>query len=120
MSSCIISDATTYNLLVFSIASALAGYGFGHLIFKSKGDYSDDTRFMFKIFTCCFALLFTFGIYEAVVEPIVTMSDTLLVCFSENPENLKTTAYDLYELIAETYNEQLENEISNSRNQNNQ
>lgn len=116
MSSCVISQGIAYNLIVYSIASALAGFGLGHLIFKGKDEYSEATRLLFKIFTCCFALLFTFGIYEVVIEPIETMADTLLVCFSENPENLKTTAYDLYELIADQYNDQLGKHILSNTN----
>lgn len=117
MSSCIISTATTYNLLVFSIASALAGFGFGHLIFKGKNDYSDDTKFMFKIFCCCFALLFTFGIYEVLVEPVLTMTDTLMICFCEYPEKMKTTDDELYEKMRNTYDQGLQSMLG-ANNQN--
>lgn len=112
MSHSIISNATTYNLLVYSIASALCGYGFGHLIFKSKNDYSSDTKFMFKIFCCCFALLFTFGIYEMVVEPILTISDTIMICFSEHPDNLNNVDSELYETIRETYDTEINRKVS--------
>lgn len=109
---CIIKEATRLNSFIFGIASAFIGYAFGHLMFKERNDYSDDTKEMFKIFICCFALLFTFGIFKATVEPQIALCDTLLVCFFECPENLKTTAYDLYELIAENYHDGLVYEMS--------
>lgn len=115
MSSCIISNATTYNLLVYSIASALAGYGFGHLIFKGK-DYPDGTKLMFKIFCCCFALLFTFGIFEVLIEPILTLTDTLMICFCEYPDKLKTTDEELYETMRNTYDTNLQSMLNANNN----
>lgn len=112
MNGCIVSTATTYNLLIYSIASAFAGFGFGYLIFNKNDEFDDSSKLLLEIFCCIFALLFTFGVFTIVIEPIVTLCDTLIVCFSECPENLKNTAYDLYEKLVEYYGDNLQAKIS--------
>lgn len=94
---CMIGNALSYNMLTFSVGSAILGYGLGYWAFGK------DT-IIGCIFTCIFALIFTLCIFMVFESPVETISDTIFVCFAESPEQLKTTANELYELFVDKYN----------------
>ena len=98
-SSCIISDVCSISLLGFAVIGAFCGYGFGILI--SGNDSSTP------IWTCIFALLFTICLFVILMQPMIVTSDTLLICFSENPEHLDSTAHELSEELKKAYRSKL-------------
>ncbi|KAH0792624.1 XYPPX repeat family protein [Histomonas meleagridis] len=100
--SSMVSSALTYNLLVFVLCGAGLGYFAGKMIENS--DVS-------AIFSTFFALFFTLGIYLLCDFPIETMSDTLIICFAEAPERLRTTASDLYQSMKDKFSEKLRKKL---------
>ena len=102
-----IGNALSYNLLTFSVGAAILGYGLGYWIFGK------DTVVGY-IFTCVFALIFTLCIFMVFESPVETISDTIFVCFAESPEQLKTTANELYELFVHKYDVNLRKLSGNS------
>ena len=103
LNSCIINMALTMHIIVFSLAGAMLGLGFAFMLMK-------DSMYL-KILLPVFAFLFSLCIFAALATPIGTLADTLFVCFAECPENLKTSASELYEKLVEVYGDQLSKEI---------
>ena len=103
----IVSTALTYNLFVFVIGGAFLGFGFGYLL--------EDDNSYFRIFTCVFALFFTYAIYLICDFPIETICDTLFVCFAEAPEKLKTSANELYENCKDIYGKKIKKRMKKNK-----
>ncbi|OHS97599.1 XYPPX repeat family protein [Tritrichomonas foetus] len=104
MSGCIISKVTDYNMLVFSIGACLTSYGLGYGFIK--GD-----SVMAGALAAAFGFVFAFALFEILRQPFIVMSDTLLVCFVEAPENLKSSANELYEILKGYYGEHIGEKI---------
>lgn len=104
---CMIGNALSYNMLTFSVGAAILGYGLGYWAFGK------DTV-VGCIFTCIFALMFTLAIFVVFESPVNTISDTIFVCFAESPEQLKSTANELYELFVDKYGVNLRKLASNA------
>ncbi|OHS99160.1 hypothetical protein TRFO_34479 [Tritrichomonas foetus] len=103
LNSCIISTALGMNMFVFCVGAAVLGFGVGY-IFMPHNIY-------LLIFLPVASLLFTLCMFSVLETPIETLADTLFVCFVERPENLKTTANELYEKLVDAYGSALEAEI---------
>lgn len=104
MNSCIISNVTYYNMLVFSIGACLTGFGIGYGIYHNKSKYAQS-------FICAYSFAFAFALFFILRQPFVVISDTLLLCFVENPECLKTSANELYETMKHYYGDKLEEKL---------
>ena len=91
--------AMTFNGLVFTIIGSLIGYLIGYGTIKPKQDGGT--------FTAIFAFIFTLAFCMILNNPISTISDTIIVCFSEEPEKLKVSAIALYEQLSSFYNDRL-------------
>ena len=102
MGGVVISNVLSFNELIFSVAGAILGFAIG----RALGKTSDEKTWM-GLLTCIMALLFTFTVFDILCEPMLVMSDTLLVCFAESPSNLRTTASDLYEKLDKYYGKKL-------------
>lgn len=96
------SRVLTFNELVWTVASAIIGYAIGY---TTQG--TENEKIWIGAMTCVFACLFTFTIFVSLADPLLVVSDTLLVCFAEAPENLHTTASELYDKLVEYYGEAL-------------
>lgn len=105
VSGCVINRCLSYNFLLFSVGAALLGYGLGHAIVKDDGDICE-------VITCLVALFLTLAIFTVFDEPIRSISDTLLVCFCEAPQQLESSAHDLYTILAEFYGSSVHKRIS--------
>lgn len=108
MNSCIISQSTNYNMYIFSIGAALTAYGIGYGLYRHDSSYA-------KVFMAAFTFAFAFALFELLRQPFVVISDTLLVCFVENPECLKSSAADLYELLREFYDKGLNSKLHSKK-----
>ena len=97
---CVINRTVTFNLFAFMVGSALLGFGIGAIWGLSSG-----------LMMLVFSLLFTLCLFTIFEQPILTLSDTLFVCFAEAPERLKTTASDLYDIFVRLYNKSLDSKI---------
>lgn len=104
MNSCIISNVTYYNMIVFSIGACLTGYGIGYGAYHKKSKYAQS-------FIAVYSFVFAFSMFFILRQPFVVISDTLLLCFVENPECLKTSANDLYETMKHYYGDKLEEKL---------
>jgi hypothetical protein len=113
-----INIATSYNMVIFAVGSALLGYGVGYLAYSYVDDSSSYIlcdRTSLAIFVAVFACLFSFALFAVLSEPVVTLSDTLLVCFVERPDRLRTSASELYDLLSEFYASELEAAMRSQR-----
>lgn len=102
MGGVVISNVLSFNEVMFSIGGAILGFGIGWAL----GETTDEKLWM-ALLTCIMGLLFTFGVFDILCEPILVVSDTLLVCFAESPENLRTTASELYDKLSKYYGKKL-------------
>jgi hypothetical protein len=111
VSGVIIEFALSFNSMVFVIGSALCGFGIGYAMSPDSSDpyagVSDWQRIMYGIFGLLFALLFTYAIFVILSEPIITMCDTLMLCFMECPGQMLSTAKDLADRFNKHYNTEL-------------
>jgi len=103
LSGTVLGDVLTISNVGFTVLGALVGFGVGYILRKDG--------VMYKIWCCVFSLLFTFAIFEVFQGPIQVSFDTLLICFAENPERLKTTAFELSEELREAYSSGLEQKM---------
>jgi hypothetical protein len=83
---CCIGRAITMNFLVCTVGAALLVFGI-----TRDGAASGATA------------AFTLAIFILMEKPIRAYSDTILVCFVEAPEMLKSSASELYSLLADYY-----------------
>ncbi|KAK8864983.1 hypothetical protein M9Y10_010511 [Tritrichomonas musculus] len=102
MSGNCISLSLVYNGLVFVVGAGLLGYGLGYLLYKDT-----DKVETAELIICIFAVCFTLSIFAIFLQPVSTVSDTLLVCFAEEPNQMKTADNSLYEKLKEFYSEAL-------------
>jgi hypothetical protein len=100
----IINLATSYNMILFAIGTGLLGFGIGYGVFDDAEWFS---RILMSVLTCVFAALMSFALFAVYSEPVITMSDTLLVCFLEAPERLLSSAAELYESLKKYYMDEL-------------
>ena len=90
---CVISNSLSYNFFLFTIGGALIGYGIGAI-----------WGYLSAVLVCVFTLIFVLCIFIIFEQPILTITDTLFVCFAEAPEKLHTSAAELYNDFTELYN----------------
>lgn len=96
---CVIKDSMTYNSIVFIVATGFISFSLS-LIFYSVS--STET-----ILIIIMSVIFTFVGLTFLNDPVITMSDTLLVCFAESPDTLKNSNADLHDTLSRTYTNQL-------------
>jgi hypothetical protein len=80
------------NFVVFLVGTTLLALGI-----------SDVNRDYERLGLPLVTLLFTLCIFSVLEKPIRAYCDTILVCFAEAPEQLKSSARELYDLLAEFY-----------------
>lgn len=102
LSSCCISTAVNYNMVIFVFVAALAGLLAGYLIFYKNTENTGDGMDL-MIFTLCYSGSFTLGLFFVVAPLLITISDTIFVCYAEHPERLKTTASELDDVFNRLY-----------------
>ena len=102
---CIVSNVMSINQVTMAVLGGIAGFGVSILLIKYN--------LYLIILLAVLSFFLTFIIWEVIKSPLVTLTDTLLVCFFEAPENLKTTGYELYELLEKYYFEGLCETINN-------
>jgi hypothetical protein len=49
----------------------------------------------------------TLALFILLEQPLLSLSDTILVCFVEAPERLRSSAHEMYELLVDAYGSQL-------------
>lgn len=91
---CILGNSLTYHGLFFSFISAGVAYMIGAP--------------QVKIFYMAFALIFSYMVFFILEMPLATMSDTLFVCFAENPENMKSKNPELFDMFCSKYEANIE------------
>lgn len=100
LSGCCISKAVGFNMFTFIIGGGLVGFGLGYM-FDAKGYY------IHAIATCVIAFFLTVCGFSVLEQPLLTISDTIIVCFAECPERLSTSAHDFYDAMCEAYGSNL-------------
>jgi hypothetical protein len=108
----IIELALSFNSIVFVIGAALCGFGIGMAMAPSKMviagvEIETSPSIWYGLFGLLFALLFTYAIFVILAEPIITMCDTLMLCFMECPAQLQSSASDLAVRFNQYYGTQL-------------
>jgi hypothetical protein len=68
---------------------------------------SSDKALWYGVFGFLFAFLSTYAIFVILAEPVITMCDTLMLCFMECPAQLKASASDLADRFNQYYSTQL-------------
>jgi hypothetical protein len=96
----VINRSLVFNFLLFTVGGALIGFGLGKAVVNEPIDPNAQRAFL-----AVSACLFTLCIFAVLEKPLVSVSDTLLVCYAEAPEQLRTTASDLYDALARYYGE---------------
>jgi len=104
LSSCVISQVCAFALITFTVIGGFAGYGLGYVVSNKSSAYA--------LWGCVFSVVFTLCLFVIFMQPMIVTADTLLVCYSENPERLLTTAAELAEELKNTYRDQLRDKIS--------
>jgi hypothetical protein len=99
MSGSVIGMALLYNFVVFVVGTGLLGLGIGGLV-------------GYGLATCIGTILVMVAIFAVLVQPITAVSDTLLVCFGEAPERLRSSAAQLYDYLVEHYGNAIAEKIS--------
>jgi hypothetical protein len=98
----VINQSLVFNFLLFTIGGALLGFGIGNAVIGDEvygPDKEDVARGLLAV-SCC---MFTLAIFAVLEKPLISISDTLLVCYAERPEQLRTTASELYDALTEYY-----------------
>lgn len=96
---CVIKDAFSYNSIVFTIFSGLISFPLSLIFFKVGS--------LQNIMIVLLSVIFTIVGLAFLNNPVITMSDTLLVCFSESPDTLKDNNFELYSVLSNAYTNQL-------------
>jgi hypothetical protein len=102
VSGSIIKSVLVLNMLTFTIGTALVGLGLGTGMFSSKHGKTDLGAAMAVV-----AAMVTLAIFVLLEHPLLSLSDTILVCFVEAPDRLNSSAHELYQLLVDTYGRQL-------------
>ncbi|KAK8891187.1 hypothetical protein M9Y10_028393 [Tritrichomonas musculus] len=95
----IISSALNLHLFAFTFGAALIGLGIGYGIGKG-----DAFTMVLMFFACSIYFLLLFDLLN---EPLITLADTLFVCFAECPQILKIQNNELYEKFVAVYGDEL-------------
>ena len=96
---CVIKDAINYNSIVFVVVSGLISFPISLIFFKIGS--------IQNILIVVLSIIFTYVGLSFLNNPVITMSDTLLVCFSESPDTLKDSNFELYSILCRAYTNQL-------------
>jgi hypothetical protein len=91
----LIDTALGFNGFVFVIGSGLIGWGVGELGFSG--------RQIEVIFAVIASVIFCWVVFALLKQPVIVMSDTLLLCWAEDPERLSETNPGLHETILAAY-----------------
>lgn len=91
-----------YTMLIFVLGGSLLSHGFAFWVFESGSEG--------RIFLPTFTAMLTYTIFEIIQGPLIAVADTLIVCFSEAPQLMKISAYELYECLLERYGSELLNQ----------
>ena len=102
---CVISNCLSYNFFLFTLGGALLGYGIGAI-----------WGYLSAVLVCVFTMIFVLCIFTIFEQPILTITDTLFVCFAEAPEKLHTSASELYNDFTQLYNLSLGKKLNRSNN----
>lgn len=97
ISGCCITTALGFNCFVFTMIGAAFGIAVANWVMDVSYNEIEVVPF---VLVCG---LMTFAVFVVFRGPIETASDTLIICFSEAPEKLKSSAYELYENIQAFY-----------------
>lgn len=92
----VIGHALIYNFVLFVVGATILGFGIAR---GAVTDASDLTGQLAAVGT----LVLTIAIFSIFQQPIRAISDTLLVCFAEDPDRLKSSAEELYDRLASRY-----------------
>lgn len=111
LSGCCIKSAMFFNGLIWTIGSVSFGLGISNYIFKEFNNC--DLPFP-KISVSIFAFIFTYSIFQVFTQPFSTFADSLIICFFESPEKLKTSENNLYENMRSFYENSVEEMIQSS------
>jgi hypothetical protein len=95
----LINCALTMNWIVFVVFTIFATFGVSHIAL----DWSSGS----VAIACVTAALCSFALFAVLSEPLVTGSDTLIVCYLEAPDRLASSAKDLAERLNMEYAERL-------------
>jgi hypothetical protein len=93
----IIGESIVINWIVFSVGSACLSYGLAYWV------VDDENERIAAIIACVLGLLVSIACFAVLSKPIQAISDTLLICFAEAPEQLQTSASDLHLALCEHY-----------------
>ena len=95
---CVIRDGINYNFIIFTVGSGFVGWLAAAVFYSASSLYA---------VTIAMTVVFTMVILLLMNEPMLTISDTLLICFAECPNRLRETNPDLYQILAMAYTNQL-------------
>jgi hypothetical protein len=98
----IIGMSIVMNMLVFLIGTGLVAYFAGGLLFVQK----EIVGFLVGV-----AVLTGFVLSLVFLQPVTVMTDTLFVCFAEDPERLKATDPELFDRLEGTYKSELDKKV---------
>jgi len=105
--SLLVDGMINYHIIVFSVLSVVLGVLLGMII--------DSGNALLIAVVAILSLVFCIAIISVLQMPITTMCDALYVCFAENPERLKSSAYELYESLAESYSNNLREMVESQK-----
>lgn len=91
-----------YTMLVFVLGASLLSHGISFWVFGKDSEG--------RIFLPTFTAMVTYAIFYIIQGPLIAIADTLIVCFSEAPQLMKTSAYELYECLLERYGSEVLNQ----------
>jgi hypothetical protein len=106
----IIGGALTFNEILFAIGAFGLGFGIGWGMFSGGEGWVGA---VFGIIVGIMAMLLTFAIFAILSEPVLTLSDTLLVCFAEAPERLQANHGELHDRLVKYYGKSLQQRMQN-------
>jgi hypothetical protein len=99
---CVISRVIGMNLLLFTLGGALVAFGIGYLSYDRGG--TDLTN---SILMAVGTGMITLAIFSLLQQPIRAISDTILVCFVEEPDRLQSSAAELANILTGYYQAEL-------------
>jgi hypothetical protein len=102
----IVGTSIMMNMLVFLIGTGLLAYFVGGLLFVQR----EIIGFLVGV-----AVLLGFVLFLVFMQPITVMTDTIFVCFAEDPERLRATDPELFDRLEGTYRSELSIRRSASR-----
>lgn len=91
-----------YNMMIFVAGGSFLSLGLGYWVFAEGSEG--------RIFLPTFTAMISYMIFDIIKGPLVAIADTLIICFAEAPQMMKTSAYELYECFLERYGSELLNQ----------